>query len=114
MASDCVNFVDEDDAGRILLALLKQVADAARAHADKHFHEVRSRDREERNISLAGNRARQQRFTGSRRSDQQHALRNAPAELLKLLSLSEELNNLAQLFFRLFYASHILECDLLL
>src|ERR1035437_1143351 len=35
MAPDSVNFVDKDDAGRILLALFEQVADAARATAHK-------------------------------------------------------------------------------
>ncbi len=42
MASDGVDFVNEDDAGRMLLTLNKQIADARSAHADKHFNEIRS------------------------------------------------------------------------
>ena len=48
--------VDEDDAGRVFLALLEQVADAARTHADKHLDEVRTGDAEERHVGLTGNR----------------------------------------------------------
>ncbi len=42
MAPDRVDFVDEDDAGRVLLALLEKVANAARADADEHLDEVRT------------------------------------------------------------------------
>src|SRR5712671_2888220 len=54
MAADSIDLVDEDDARRILLALLEEVANAACADADKHFYEVRTRDREKRHISFAG------------------------------------------------------------
>ena len=48
MAADGVDLVHEDDAGGVLLRLLEQVADAARADADEHLDEVRAGDREER------------------------------------------------------------------
>src|SRR5581483_2388564 len=35
MPANCVDLVNEDNAGGILLALLEQIADAARAHADE-------------------------------------------------------------------------------
>src|SRR4051794_40806592 len=38
--SDRVDFIDKDNARRILFALLEQVAHAARTHAHKHFDEV--------------------------------------------------------------------------
>ncbi len=44
MAAHRVNFVDEDDAGGVLLALLEQIAHAAGAHAHKHLHEIRTGD----------------------------------------------------------------------
>jgi hypothetical protein len=54
MAADRVDFVDEDDARRVLLALLEEVTDARRADADEHLDEIRSADREERHVgSLA-------------------------------------------------------------
>ena len=60
MTADGVDFVDEDDAGRVLLGLLEHVAHAARADADEHLDEVGARDGEERHIGLAGDGARGQ------------------------------------------------------
>src|SRR6266852_5277485 len=45
MAADSVDFIDENNARRVLLALLEKVADAARAHTDKHLYEVRTGNR---------------------------------------------------------------------
>ena len=42
VTTDGVDFVDEDDAWRILLGLLKHVAHPARADADEHFNKVRT------------------------------------------------------------------------
>ena len=114
MAAHRVDFIDEDDARCILLALLKQVAHAARAHADEHLNEIRTGDGEEGNVGLAGHRARQQSLAGSRRAHQQHALGNAPAQLLELLRLAQVLDNLLQLFLGLIHAGHVFECHLLL
>ena len=44
VTADGVDFVDEDDAGRVLLALLEEVADARRADADEHLDEVGTAD----------------------------------------------------------------------
>src|SRR5271170_2632306 len=99
MASNSVDFVDEDDARGILLTLFEQIAHAAGAHADEHFHEVRPGNREERHIRFAGNRPREQSLAGARRADEQHALWNASAELLEFLRIFQELDNLLQLFF---------------
>jgi hypothetical protein len=52
VTADGVDLVDEHDAGRVLLALLEQVADARRADADEHLDEVRAADREERNVGF--------------------------------------------------------------
>ncbi len=114
MPPDRVNFVDENDAGRILLALFKEIAHAARAHAHKHFHEVRTGNREEGDVGLTSDRARQQRLARSRRSDKQHALRNSPAQLLKLLRIFQELNNFLQLFLGLVRSGDVLERGFLL
>ena len=114
MTADSVDFIDEDDAGRVLLALLEQIANAARADAHEHFDEVRTGDGEERHIRFAGDGAGKQRLARSGRSDQQHALRNASAELLEFLGLTQELDDFLQLFLGLFYPRHVLECDLLL
>src|SRR4051812_47725544 len=42
VASNSIDLVDEDEAGRVLLALLEEVAHAACAHAHEHLNEVRA------------------------------------------------------------------------
>src|SRR2546428_568022 len=69
-----VDLVHEDDAGRVLLALLEEVTHAGGADPDEHLHEVRSRDREERHVGLARDGLGEQRLARARRADQQHAL----------------------------------------
>ena len=68
MTADRVDLVDEDDAGRVLLALLEQIADARGADADEHLDEVGAADREERNVRFTRDRAREQRLAGARAS----------------------------------------------
>src|SRR5437762_7222910 len=102
MTADRINLVDEDDAGRILLTLLEQIAHARGADADKHLDEVRSRDREEGHVCFAGNRTRQQSLAGSRRAHHQNAFGNAAAEFLKLLRFFEELDDFLKFFLGLF------------
>src|ERR1700761_5589894 len=103
MASNRVNFIDEDNARRVLLALLKEIAHAARANADEHLYEVGTRDREERNICLARNRAGQQSLTRSRRPNQQNPFRNSAAKFLELLRLAQEFDNFSKFFLSLFH-----------
>ena len=68
VATDGVDLVDEDDARRVRLALLEQVAHAAGADADEHLHEVGARHREERTARLAGDRLGEQRLARARRT----------------------------------------------
>src|SRR5205823_4313478 len=114
VAAYSVNLVNKDDAGGILLALLKQVTNAAGAHAHKHLYKVRSGDAEERHIGFTGHGPRQQGLTSPRMSYQQDAFGDASAKLLEFLRFTQELNNLPQLFFGFIYARHILERDFLL
>src|SRR2546423_3730620 len=53
MAADRVNFVDENNAGRRFLSLLKHIADATGADADKHLDEIGAADREKWDVGLA-------------------------------------------------------------
>src|SRR5215470_11083599 len=98
MTSNRVNLINENDAGSILLPLLKQITHTRSAHANKHFYEVRPRDREKGNIRLASHCTGEQGLAGSRRSDQQHTFGNASTKLLEFLCLAQELNDFAQLF----------------
>src|SRR4051812_41167425 len=114
VAAYSVDFVDENNAGRVLFALLKQIADAARAYADKHFHEVRTGDGEERDVSFPGDRAGQQGLTRSWRTYEQHAFGNASTELLEFLRLAQKFNDFFQFFLGFVHAGHVFKRDLLL
>src|ERR1017187_10226766 len=114
MAAHRVDFIDENDAGGILLALFEQVAHTAGAHAHEHLDEVRAGDGEERYAGFAGDGAGQQGLAGSRRSYQQNALRNASPELLELLRFPQKLDDLLQLFLGLFPPGNVLESYLFL
>ena len=79
LAADRVDLVDEDDARRVALGLIEQVADAAGADADEHLDELGTGDAEERHAGLTCDGAGHQRLAGAGRSDQQHAARDARA-----------------------------------
>ena len=111
MAADRVDFVDEDDAGRVLLGLLEHVAHAAGADADEHLDEVGARNGEERHIGFARDRARDQRLAGAGRADQQHAARNLAAEPLEFAGIAQELDDLLQVLLGLVDAGDVLEGD---
>src|SRR6202521_977602 len=93
MAPYSVNFVDEDDAGSILLALLEQIPHTARANADKHFNEVGTGNRKEWNVALARNGARQQGFPRTSRTYEQDPLWNTPAQLLEFLRIFQKFDD---------------------
>ena len=109
MPSDRIDLVDEDDAGRVLLALLEHVAHAAGAHAHEHLHEVRAGDREERHVRFARDGAGEQRLAGSRRPDQEHALRDLAAQALEFLRVLQEFDDFLKLGLGLVDAGDILE-----
>ena len=104
-----VDFIDEDDARRVLLGLLEHVAHTAGADTHEHFNEIGARDREERHIGLSGDRPCQQRLTGARRADQQHATRDATAQTLELLRIAQEVDDFLEIFLCLIHTGHVLE-----
>ena len=77
VSTDCIDLVDEDNAGRVTLALLKQVAYAAGTDTDEHLHKVAARDAEKWDACFTGNGTRQQGLACARRPHHQHALGNA-------------------------------------
>jgi hypothetical protein len=109
MATDGVDFVDEDDAGGVLLGLLEHVAHAAGADADEHLDEVRTRDGEERHARLTRDGAGDQGLAGAGRADQQGALGDLAAQALELGRVLEELDDFLQLFLGLVDAGDVVE-----
>src|SRR5256885_17265455 len=87
-----VDFVDENNAWRGFLALFEHVANARRADADEHLHEIGAADREERHVSFSRDGARQQGLASAGRADHQHALGNTATELLKFFRITQGLD----------------------
>src|SRR3569832_501491 len=114
MTADGVDFIDEDDAGRVLLRLFEHIAHARRAHAHEHLDEIGTRDREERHLGLAGNGFRQQRLTGTRRTHHQYATGDLAAEFLELAGVAQELDQLGHFLLGFFHAGHVGESNLAL
>jgi hypothetical protein len=107
-----VELVDEHDAGRLGLGLPEQVAHARGAHAHEHLDELRSAQAEEGHLGLARDGPRQQGLAGAGRADEQHALRDAPADARVLLGVLEELDDLLQLLLGLVHAGDVPEAHL--
>ncbi len=109
MATDRVDFVDEDDARRVFLRLLEHVAHAAGADADEHLDEVRTGDGEERHAGFTRHGAGDQGLAGAGRTDQQGALGDLAAQALELGRVLEELDDFLQFFLGLVDAGDIVE-----
>src|ERR1700728_3000758 len=107
-----VDLVHENDAGRVLLGLLEQVAHTRGADTDEHLNEIGARDREERHARLARDGAREQRLARARRPIQQHPGGYARTERLKLLWVLQELLDLVQLLDGLVDPGDVTEGDL--
>src|SRR5690606_25003403 len=112
VATNGVDLVDEDDAGRMLLGLLEHVTHTAGADPDEHFDEIRAGNGEERHLGLTCNGLGQQRLAGTGRADHQHPARNAATEALELARITQELDQLTNLFLGLIAAGNIGQCSL--
>ncbi len=107
LSGNCVDLIDEHDAGGIFLCLLKQVSDPGGAHAYEHLHKVGTGDAEKRNSRLPCNRLGKQRLSCSRRAHQKNALGNPGAYVGVLLGISKKIHKLLQVFFLLPQACHL-------
>ena len=106
-----VEFVNENDARRMFARLLEQIADARRADADEHFHEIRAAHAEKWHFRFSGNRPRKERFARSRRADEQDAFWNFAAEPLKFLRRFQKFHDFLQFFFGLVNSGDIIKRD---
>src|SRR5258708_8610342 len=100
LSTNSVKFVDEYDAGRMLLGLLEQIAHTGGAYSHKHFYEIATADRKKRHFRLAGYRTRQQRFASSGRANQYHSFWDVRTQILVLLMVLEKINNLLHIELR--------------
>ncbi len=111
LASDRIDLIHKDDAGRMALGLVEQVTHTAGAHADEHFHELGAGDGEEGHAGFAGNCLGQQGFARAGRADQQHALRDARPELDEFLRFLQELDYFLQFILGFVDPGYIFEGD---
>ena len=109
--ADGIDLIDKDDAGRLLIGLLEQVAHLGRAHADEHLNELRAGDREEGDVGLARDRLGQQRLARAWRADEQGALGDVRADGGVALGVVQEINDLGQELLSLVLALHVREVD---
>ena len=108
-AAHGVDLVDEDDAGSHLLGFLKEVADAACAHAHEHLHKVGAGDGEEGDVRLAGNGLGKEGLASTGRAHQQGTLGQLCADIGILLGIVEKIDDLLEGFLGFILAGHILE-----
>src|SRR5438132_4756958 len=85
LATNSVNFVDEDDARRAFAGFAEQIAHPTRPDADEHFYELGARDPEKWDACFTGHGARKEGLPRPRRTDQEYAARNSRAKLGELL-----------------------------
>ena len=106
-AADGVDLINKDDSRGDLRRLLEQIAHAACADADEHFHEIGTGNGEERNACLARDGLGQKRLAGARRADQQRALRELCADGGIFLRVMQEIDDLHERFLGLVLSGHI-------
>ena len=85
--ADGIDLIDKHDAGRFFARLFEQVTHLGGTHAHEHLHKLTAGDGEEGHAGLASHSAGQQRFAGTRRAYQQHALGHFGADVLVLLGV---------------------------
>src|SRR5262249_1440197 len=68
------DFVNKDDAGRVLLGFLEDASQAGFAFAVEFVHNLRTVDDEESSVGFGGNGACDQRFAGAWRAVEQNTL----------------------------------------
>ena len=107
MTTDRIDFVDENDAGRLLLRLIKHIANTRGTDTHEHLNKVRAGDREKWHLGLACNGFSQQRLTGTGLSYHQHTTRNTTTELLETTRVSQKLNKLLNVLFGLVHTRDI-------
>ena len=113
LAADGVDFIDEDDAGSVFLGLHKQVTDAACTHANEHFHEIRTGNREERHACLPGYGAGEKGFAGSGRTEEQDTLGDFGAQGFEFSGVLEEFDDFSEFLLGFVGAGNFFEGHLL-
>mmetsp|Transcript_26590 Transcript_26590/g.48252 ORF Transcript_26590/g.48252 Transcript_26590/m.48252 type:complete len:366 (-) Transcript_26590:152-1249(-) len=111
LPSDGINLINENNAGRILLRLRKDITNTRGTHTHKHLHKFRTRNRDKWHTGLSGHSLGQERFTGSGGSVEDDTAGNAASVLGIGLGLFEKVNDFDQFQFGTITSSHIFKGD---
>ncbi|GBD19185.1 hypothetical protein HRbin27_01689 [bacterium HR27] len=107
LPADRIQLVDEDDRRCLRLRALEQVAHPAGSDSDEHLDELGSADAEERDARFTGHRPRQQRLSGTGRTDQQHTTRQPRSDPVILGGILQKIDDLGEFRLRLLLARHV-------
>ena len=109
--SQGIQFIDENDAGRLLFGLHKKVPHPSRTETHEHLHKLRSAQAEERHAALSCNRLGQKSLPGSRWTYEQDPFWHFAAQFRKLRGLLEEFNHLHQFLFGFIHTGRVFKGD---
>ena len=107
--ADFVNLVDKDDCFAHALSLLEEVADAACADTDKHFHEVRAGDAEKADARFASDCSGEQGLAGAGWTHEKNSFRYPCPYFVKALRHSQEVNDLGDFLFHTGVSGDVVE-----
>ena len=97
LTSNCINLVNENNTGGVLLSLGENITYTRSSNSDKHLYELGSRDGDEGNSSFSSNSLCEKGLTGTGRSIKDNSTRNTASVSIVKLRLLEEINNLNKL-----------------
>ena len=105
--SDGIHLINKNDTRSHGLCLLKEVTNSRSTDTDKHFHKVRTAQREERHIGFSGYGFGQKGFTGSRRAHQQSSFRKSGTDFYVFSRIVQKIHHLCQGFLGFILSRHI-------
>eukprot|EP00760_Papus_ankaliazontas_P018047 PhM_4_TR17420/c3_g1_i1/m.78050 len=104
-----IDLVDEDDARRVGLGRLEQLAHTRGTDTDVNLHEFTSRARNEVDLGLARDGTREHRLADAGNAGEEDALRHRRPEALEGVGVSEEVDHLLHLVLGLRHARNVSE-----
>src|SRR4051812_17052759 len=87
MSANGIDLINENETGRSLPCLLKEVSNTRGSDTYKHFDKVTATDRKKWNISFSSNRFSNQSFSCTRGSHQKDTFWNSSTEFLKFFRI---------------------------
>mmetsp|Transcript_79622 Transcript_79622/g.161930 ORF Transcript_79622/g.161930 Transcript_79622/m.161930 type:complete len:354 (-) Transcript_79622:755-1816(-) len=109
LSSNSINLINENNAGRLLLGLLEDIADARSSNPNEEFDEFGGRGLDERHSSLTCQSLGHQSLSGAGRASEQDTTRNLCTDLHKALRSFQKVNDLHQLLLCFIDASYVLK-----